>query len=366
MKKVYELVFSNESKGCFRVSLVKDPAVESTLVKFSKEQEQKFFFFNDEKRIIYSVAMRPNKLIHRNNVNGEPADVFYTEQTIESLQQNYFKQQGNSGTNVNHEDNNTPGIFPFESWIVKDPASDKSTLMGLETQKGDWVMAFKIENDQVWEDCKNGNLDGLSIEAYLGHKQTSINFNKEPMKIKDMILLFIKQTMSAEADKKELAPGMFGTSLEPGSAIVDKDGNSVVGASFKVGDAEYETDDMGLIKPAKTAMADGEMTPEEMKQKIADLTAEVESLKGDKATAEADKTKAETELETMRTEKEGLETTVTTMKTEAETLNTKLVTMAGQTAAALSIKNVPTVETVVEKKYEEMDNRERMQFNRQK
>ena len=39
-------------------------------------------------------------------------------------------------------------------------------------------MAFKIENDEVWENCKNGNLDGLSIEGYFNPKPI-INMNKQ-------------------------------------------------------------------------------------------------------------------------------------------------------------------------------------------
>lgn len=365
MKKVYELVLTDDAKSCFRVSLVKDPAVEATLVRFSKEEETKFFFFNDEKRIIYSVAMRPNKMIHRNDVKGEPADVFYSKETIEKLQQNYFKYNGNHGTNINHAEENTPGIFPFESWMVKNPKSDKSTLMGMKTVEGDWVLGFKIDNEEIWSECKKGNLDGLSIEGYLGHKETSINFNKqEPMKNK--ILLFIKQFMASETDKKEVAPGMFGTSLDVGSAIVDKDGEPVANSSFKVDDKEYTTDEMGLIKEPKAAMSDDDMSPEDMKQKIADLTVENEKLKAEKAEAEAEAVKAETELETMKAEKAGLETKLTEMSTEKEKVDAQLVTMASQTAAALSIKNVPTPEAVVEKPYTEMNNKERMEFNRQK
>lgn len=345
------------------MSIVKDPAVEATLVKFNKESVSVFHFLNEEKREIYSVAMRPNKFMHRNNINGEPADVFYSKSTVEELQKDYFKSQGNSGTNINHEEQNTNGVFPFESWIVKDPTSDKSTLMGMETLPGDWVMGFKIENEEVWNQCKNGDLDGLSIEAYLGHKEISINFNKEePMKNK--ILLFIKQLMASETGVSELAPGMFGTSLDTGSAIVDKDGNPVTGASFKVGDMEYYTDDMGLVKETEKETPPGGPTVEELTAKNAELEAKVLELEGEKSKTEADKTKAETDLQTMTTEKETLSAQLTSMKEEKEKVDAQLVTMAGQTAAALSIKNIPPV--TPEKEYKDMTNKERMQFNRQK
>ena len=70
--KVYEITFNDEHK----VSLVKSPAIESTLLKFSIEENEKLYFANDEKQIIYSVAMIPNKMIFRKDIQGEPANVF--------------------------------------------------------------------------------------------------------------------------------------------------------------------------------------------------------------------------------------------------------------------------------------------------
>ena len=82
--KVYEITFEKD----FKVSLVKNPALEMTMVKFSEEKEIPLYFANEEKREIFSVAMSPDKLIYRNNIQGEPANVFYTAETIEKFQQN--------------------------------------------------------------------------------------------------------------------------------------------------------------------------------------------------------------------------------------------------------------------------------------
>jgi hypothetical protein len=46
------------------------------MVKFSEETETLLYFANEEKEIF--PAMSPDKLIHRNNIQGEPANVFYT------------------------------------------------------------------------------------------------------------------------------------------------------------------------------------------------------------------------------------------------------------------------------------------------
>ncbi|MBM6672252.1 hypothetical protein H6B14_16090, partial [Phocaeicola coprophilus] len=72
-------------------SLVLGAAVETVLSKFSAENEKPVFFANEEKRIIYSVAMRPDKDIYRKNINGEPALVYFDSEEIEQIQQSYFR-----------------------------------------------------------------------------------------------------------------------------------------------------------------------------------------------------------------------------------------------------------------------------------
>jgi hypothetical protein len=90
--------------------------------------------------------MSPDKLIYRNNIQGEPCKTYFTQQeTIEKFQQNYFRTNANSGT-IYHAEFNTEGVS-FESWIVANPANDKSSELGLVTKKGDLVKGFKVDND---------------------------------------------------------------------------------------------------------------------------------------------------------------------------------------------------------------------------
>ena len=255
--KTYEIEFSEETLQGFKVSIVKDPAVESKLMAFSKD-EKPMFFQDEEKRIIYSVAMTPNKLIPRNDINGEPAYVFYNEKTIEEFQQRYFKTFSNQGVNINHSSENTSGIFPFESWIVKDKNNDKSNALNMSAENNSLVMAFKIENDEVWADCKNGNLDGLSIEGYFNLKPI-INMNKQ----------------EEELTFYEKVKALF--AMQP--PVVE------------------ETED--VKDPEAPEVEEPEDLMEELKAENEALKAEVADLKEKLATLEADKVKAETELVSM-------------------------------------------------------------------
>lgn len=166
-------------------------------------------FQDDEKRIIYSVAMRPNMLIPRKNINGEPAMVFYTEETVNDLQQNFFKNGSNLGATVNHDKNIRNDIYAFESWIVTDPEKDKATSLGLQVQKGDWVLGQKVDNPEVWQKIKNKELLGFSIEAYLEPvlTQNDIKMTLEEIdaRIKAVVLMTAEEDAAKKKEEEELA-----------------------------------------------------------------------------------------------------------------------------------------------------------------
>lgn len=282
--KVYEITFEKD----FKVSLVKNPALEMTMVKFSEEIETPLYFANEEKREIFSVAMSPDKLIYRSNIQGEPANVFYTAETIEKFQQNYFRTNANSGTNIDHAEFNTDGVFPFESWIVANPANDKSNELGLVTKKGDLVMGFKVDNDLVWQECKNGNLDGLSIEGKVLFKevnQTNINMKleKNPQNLWDTLKAF------------------FSTEVEPVEMAADPmEEDKKEDAPVEVAPEEITAEAASENEP--TAQEEAEVTdaPEvDLQAENDSLKKQIEDLKAQLVTIEADKVKAESDLVTM-------------------------------------------------------------------
>ena len=329
--KTYELIYPDGGIGVFKVSLVKNPAVETTLMKFSSEE--KMYFSNEEKRVVYAPAMIPNKMIFRNNIQGEPANVFYTAETIEKLQQNYFRNKGNFSTNLDHADNNIEGVFPFESWIVQNKEIDKSKDMGFDVPNGTWMMGHKIDNDSVWNDyIKTGKIDGLSIEASLLHKEQLIN--KVNMSKLDAVIEAIKQVFSAEETE---------TVVETAEVEMaeDKKEDSEE-APIEDANKEAETPEEMVDEPAVEEAVDSEevateaegVDVEELKAENEALKAELASVKEQLAKSEADKVKAETDL-------------------------TK---MAKETPAAVAIKNAPKE---VSKKYEEMSNFEKLKFNRE-
>lgn len=275
-RPIFEFVL-NEEGDHFTTSIVKDPAVESTLMYFKAEEDKPLFFANEEKRIIYAVAMVPNKMIFRKETDAYPAHYgFFTAETIEKFQENYTKFNGNEKTNINHEDNPVKGVYRLENWIVKDSEVDKSKAIGLkDVKEGSLIMAFKIENEDVWAECKNGNLDGLSIEAHLNRKPINNFKNEEMSKEKNPQTLWdmMKAYFSADAPEE--------TEEEKAARLAEEE--------------KKKAEEMADEAPADETdyKAENEM-----------LTAKVAELEAKLATMEADKVKDSTELATMKAEKE--------------------------------------------------------------
>ena len=211
-KPIFEFLLSDD-KQHFTTSLVTNPAVESTLIFFDAETEKPSFFANEEKRMIYSVAMIPNKMIFRNATESVPDHYgFFSTETIEKFQENFAKFQGDNLVSINHDGQKVDGVYKVESWIVKDSENDKSKALGLEAINGSLIQGFKIENDVVWGQCKDGQLDGLSIEAYLNGKLTDTNLitmtkeEKTPQNLWDTMKSFFATDAPAPPAETPPAP----------------------------------------------------------------------------------------------------------------------------------------------------------------
>jgi hypothetical protein len=322
------------------MSLVENPATETQLVMFSNEEEA-LFFADEDKKIVYSVAMRPNLLIPRKNINGEPAMVFYTEETIADLQQNFFKKNYHNGATVNHNGVVNDNMYIFESWIVSNPEKDKATELGLEVKKGDWVTGQKIEDNEVWQKVKEGKLTGFSIEAFL--EPVLINNNVEMTKeeiderIKRVLMESQLGTKYTIEDKE-----FYIDKLEVGGKVTDGDGNPIPNGEMEIEKMKIKTDENGVITEAVTEVENEEEPAE-------DKTAELQKLIDEKDVEINDLKAKITELEAGKTE----------MSKEVEAAKKVALEMAEEMKKGIKPESK-------EKKYEEMSNKEKALYNRGK
>jgi ribosomal protein L29 len=193
--------------------------------------------------------------------------VFYTEDTVSDLQQNFFKNNSHNGATINHDKNIRNDIYAFESWIVKDPEKDKAKTLGMAVEKGDWVLGQKVDNPEVWNDIKNGKLKGFSIEAYL-----------EP------ILTNTKTEMTVEEIDARIKTILMESEEEKAAKLKEEE------------EAEKLAMEGAPPAPAEEEPKEPEMSAEEMQGKIAELEAENNDLKAKLAEYEAKETTMSEEL----------------------------------------------------------------------
>ena len=174
---IVELVIDNDSQelAIDAISLVSAPAIEQDFVYFNKAKNNLTFAKVDEdKRIIVSPALIPNKQIFRYDANSDSEYyVFFSKETVRKASELYLKHNNHHKATYEHQDR-VSGVLTTESWI-KEGDMDKSKLYGFDLPNGTWFVKMKIENNDLWKKIKDGELKGLSIEGYFTDRMEAMS-----------------------------------------------------------------------------------------------------------------------------------------------------------------------------------------------
>jgi len=119
--------------------------------------------------MLVSPALIPNKNIFRHDPNTDSDYyVYFSKETVRKAAELYLKHNNHHKATYQHQDR-VSGVLTVESWI-KEGDSDKSKLYGYDLPNGTWFVKMKIENDELWQKIRSGELKGLSIEGYFTNK----------------------------------------------------------------------------------------------------------------------------------------------------------------------------------------------------
>jgi hypothetical protein len=170
--RIVELIIADDSQelAIDAISLVTSPAIEQDFVFFGKEKNNLTFAkVDEEKRMLVSPALIPNKQIFRHDPNTDSDYyVYFSKDTVRKASELYLKHNNHHKATYQHQDR-VSGVLTVESWI-KEGDQDKSKLYGYDLPDGTWFVKMKIENDDLWQKIKGGELKGLSIEGYFTDK----------------------------------------------------------------------------------------------------------------------------------------------------------------------------------------------------
>ena len=169
-----ELFIRNEKEdGVFAVSLVENPATEENFVALS-QQEIELKVANEDRRVVVGMALVPEKRIYR-KIKDKEFNIFFSAETIAKAQELYMRNLNANNVTSEHE-KPVQNATVIESWIVEDAKNDKSNIYKLDAPAGSWVIMMKINNDEEWQNIKNGTYNGFSIEGlFQGFEELNAN-----------------------------------------------------------------------------------------------------------------------------------------------------------------------------------------------
>ncbi len=178
---IVELVIedNNQELAIDAISLVSAPAIEQDFVFFGKEKHNLTFAkVDEEKRMVVSPALIPNKQIFRYDPNTDSEYyVYFSPETVRKASELQLKHNNHHKATYQHQDR-VSGVLTVESWI-KEGDMDKSKMYGFDLPNGTWFVKMRIDNDELWNKIKDGELKGLSIEGYFTDKMEEMS-EREP------------------------------------------------------------------------------------------------------------------------------------------------------------------------------------------
>lgn len=172
---IYKLVINpeDEDTGVDFVALVNMPAIERNFQAFKSHK----FTADEEKRIVTGPLMIPDQLIYRRDNSFGEYYVTYDAEMVKKIAEKFMRNQNSNNVNKEHK---TPvdGVFMFETFL-KDSSRGISAPKGFEDlPEGTWFGSYKVYNDEVWNQVKDGTFKGFSVEGEFLHQAHESKFTK--------------------------------------------------------------------------------------------------------------------------------------------------------------------------------------------
>lgn len=164
----YQLVINDnaDKTGVDYVAMVDEPAIQLQWQSFNKAEKQSFKITDNERHIVSGALMVADLPIYRNNEQLGEHFITFTPKTIEQIVTKFFKNKNSSNVNLMHEPSAiVDGVTMIESLIIDKSRGITAPEGYGNLTEGSWFGSFKVENDAVWNEIKNGTFKGFSVEG---------------------------------------------------------------------------------------------------------------------------------------------------------------------------------------------------------
>ena len=231
--QIFDITFDpSEDLGLSAVSFVDLPAICQDFVYFSNNQrveptqikQGSILMANAEKREVVSPLLIPNQLILRMDEFGNKYYVRWSKETIQKVAQYYVANQFLNNFTIDHSwfenqsgnytDSFIKDVYCLKFWIIEDEKNDEiNKKYGYHLPQGTLCIHLKVHNRKLWQRIKNGELKGLSIEAFCSQrptgniklkKQNNIYMKKNKLTLKQALSLAIAKYNAVVDELKDL------------------------------------------------------------------------------------------------------------------------------------------------------------------
>lgn len=249
---IFEAVIDNLECGIYKISLVDLPAVESDFVYFDKQDKvMKFNIENEEQHMVTGVIMRSNFLIYRYDEQFGEYYLKFSPETIKLMSEKMMFDSTFNNINLMHKyGTDVDGVNLIEIFI-KDTEKGINPKGFDDIENGSLFATYKINNDVIWNEIKNGTFKGFSLEgmfdmAQIQLKKQNNNNNSILNTMTRLFNRFLKSFVkcgSVETDKGTLY-WVGEADLQIGDELFYNTENE---EAVKVEDGEYTLEDGTVI-----------------------------------------------------------------------------------------------------------------------
>lgn len=306
---VYKITIKEDdiNSGVDYVALVDSPAILRNFLAFSKHEK---FIANEEQRVVSGPLMIPDIPIYRRDDMGEFYVVF-EKPTIYAIAKKFMKELRNDKVNQMHNPAaKVEGVYMFESFIINSERGINTPKGFSHLPDGTWFGSYKIDNDDVWAQVKDGTFNGFSVEGFFDLNMERVTDDTLLKKVIDVIkegkCNKLKQStfndMKANETLTQIKKLLFGEKENFMDAVLKGadgneinaviDGELVPGTSIKVDgapvlDGDYEISGnmvscqggvIVTVTPIEAEMTDEQKAAAEVQSTVATLKTQIAEL----------------------------------------------------------------------------------------
>lgn len=248
---IYEAFIDGSDCGIYKISLVDLPAIESDFVYFEKQKEIiKFNIDSLEEHKITGVIMRPDFLIYRYSEDFGEYYIKYSKDTIKYMAEKMMSDNTFNNINIQHIDGSDVSGVNLVELFIKDSSKGINPSGFEDIEDGSLFATYKINNEEVWEEIKNGTFKGFSLEGLfdiskvqLKKQKTTNTFLNTMTKLFNRFLKSFVKCGSVETDKGTIY-WVGEADLQIGDELFYNTENE---EAVKVEDGEYTLNDGTII-----------------------------------------------------------------------------------------------------------------------